>query len=100
MICDINLSSITWPVADNQEINDPTEKLFVDSFNELGLSQCINVPTHIKGRTLDLLITNSQQLLINASGFPITLFTVLHFVSGLPVNSPTRYTKPGKLLIP
>ena len=38
--------------------------------------------------------------IINASGFVITLFTVLHFVSGLPVNSPTRYTKPGKFLIP
>merc|ERR1712150_155960 len=35
--------------------------------NELGLSQCINVPTHIKGRTLDLLVTNSQQLLLNTN---------------------------------
>ena len=42
MVGDINLSKITWPLVDNQEINDPTEKLFVDSFNELGLSQCIN----------------------------------------------------------
>ena len=52
----------TWPLTDNQEINDPMEKLFVDSFNELGLSQCINVPTHIKGRTLDLLVTNIELL--------------------------------------
>ena len=67
IVGDINLSKITWPLADNQEINDPMEKLFVDSFNELGLSQCINVPTHIKGRTLDLLVTNSQQLLLNTN---------------------------------
>ena len=65
IVGDFNLSHVTWPLADNQEKNDPTEKMFVDSFNELDLSQCINVPTHIKGRTLDLLITNSQPLLLN-----------------------------------
>ena len=64
IVGDINLSNVTWPLADNQVINDPTEKLFVDSFNELGLSQCINVPTHIKGRTLDLIVTNNKPLLL------------------------------------
>ena len=39
------------------------EKLFVDSFDEFGLTQCITEPTHIKGRTLDLLLTNSKNSL-------------------------------------
>ena len=67
IVGDLNLSKVTWPIADNQEISDSTEKLFVESFSELGLTQCINVPTHIKGRTLDLLVTNSDQLLLNTN---------------------------------
>ena len=39
------------------------EKLFVDSFEDRGLDQCLTVPTHIKGRTLDILLTNSQSLI-------------------------------------
>ena len=65
IVGDINLSKVSWPLPNNHIINDPIEKLFVDSFDELGLSQCITVPTHIKGRSLDLLLTNSKQLLVN-----------------------------------
>ena len=45
--------------------NSPVGLLFVDSFDELGLDQCITVPTHDKGRTLDLVVTNSQPLVTN-----------------------------------
>ena len=46
-----------------------TDKLFVDSFNGLGLDQCISGPTHNKGRTLDLMLTNSKNFVteINVS---------------------------------
>ena len=39
------------------------DQLFVDSFNELGLQQCALEPTHIKGRTLDILLTNQRPLI-------------------------------------
>ena len=37
--------------------------MFVDSFEDRGLDQCLTVPTHIKGRTLDILLTNSKSLI-------------------------------------
>ena len=37
------------------------DKLLNDSFDELGLDQLVNEPTHVKGKTcLDLLLTNSK----------------------------------------
>ena len=60
---DFNLSTVTWPVDETHVISKHIEKIFVDSFNELGLTQCINAPTHNKGRTLDLLLTNGAQLI-------------------------------------
>ena len=34
---DFNLSSVTWPLDDNALIRNPIEKLFVNSFSDLGL---------------------------------------------------------------
>ena len=65
IIGDFNLSSISWPLLENQCSSNPIEKLFVESFTEKGLDQCITEPTHIKGRTLDLLLTNNQSLISN-----------------------------------
>ena len=68
---DFNLSCVNWPIDENNPIINPVEKLFVDSFFELGLSQCILQPTHDKGRTLDLLLTNYPGLInnLNVSGW-------------------------------
>ena len=63
IVGDFNLSTITWPVENSSSNN--TEKLFSDTFNELGLTQCISRPTHSKGRTLDLLLTSHSQLIDN-----------------------------------
>ena len=41
------------------------DKLFIDSFSELGLAQCVSGPTHTKGKTLDILLTNSQHIVSN-----------------------------------
>ena len=65
IICTVNLSSISWPLLENQCSSNPIEKLFVESFTEKGLDQCITEPTHNKGRTLDLLLTNNQSLISN-----------------------------------
>ena len=63
IVGDFNLSGVSWPLDEKIPITNGVEKLFVDSFDELGLNQCITEPTHIKGRTLDLLLTNSKNSL-------------------------------------
>ena len=63
IVGDFNLSGVAWPISANQDISRGIEKLFVDSFEDRGLDQCLTVPTHIKGRTLDILLTNSQSLI-------------------------------------
>ena len=66
IIGDFNLSSANWPLDDgNTHSLNRIDKLFVDSFSELGLSQLITGPTHIKGRTLDILLTNQSPLVSN-----------------------------------
>ena len=50
IVGDFNLSGVSWPFSANQDISRGIEKLFVDS---------LTVPTHIKGRTLDIILTNS-----------------------------------------
>ena len=59
---DFNLRCISWPLSDESELSIGTEKLFADSFQELGLDQSITEPTHNKGRILDLLLTNSKNI--------------------------------------
>ena len=62
---DFNLSGVSWPLEENSTNCTPTENLFVQSFQNFGLSQCIEYPTHSKGKTLDLLLTNHSQLVNN-----------------------------------
>ncbi len=69
IIGDFNLSSVNWLANsdhDHTSVN-PTEKLFLDSFNEFGLSQSIITPTHNKNKTLDILLSNHSQLISNLS---------------------------------
>ena len=56
VIGDFNLRNVSW---EDLEGTAPIEQSFVDSFNDLGLVQCINQPTHKDGRTLDILLTNT-----------------------------------------
>ncbi|KAL5249446.1 hypothetical protein ACHWQZ_G018338 [Mnemiopsis leidyi] len=63
IVGDLNLSSINWPeTEDTQENIDRIDRLFLNSFSELGLHQCVLEPTHVKGRTLDILLTNFREL--------------------------------------
>ncbi len=65
IVGDFNLSSVSWPLNDDIIIRHRLDRLFIDSFNELGLHQCINNPTHCKGKTLDLLLTNDASAVNN-----------------------------------
>lgn len=40
--------------------SDPHAKVFLDLLSSLGLKKRVNVPTHISGHTLDLLITREH----------------------------------------
>ena len=60
---DFNLSSVSWPLNEDSHDHNRIDHLFIDSFDELGLLQCIEEPTHIKGRTLDLLLTNNRPII-------------------------------------
>ena len=99
IVGDFNLNGIHWPIEDDYVIRDPTELSFVDSFKELGLTQCITMPTHIKGKTLDLVLTNYAPLIDNLSvsgtdsicksdHFPITFDVKVN----VKINKPMKRT--------
>ena len=66
IVGDLNLNSVTWPLSDANNSANRLDKMFLDSFFELGLEQLINDPTHVKGRVLDLLLTNNSSLVRNS----------------------------------
>ena len=70
IVGDFNLKSISWPRSEDMGNGNGTDKLFVDSFNGFGLDQCISGPTHNKGRTLDLMLTNSKNFVTEVNVSP------------------------------
>ena len=55
LIGDLNLSKTNWNTL---ESTCAVEQCFVDMFSDLGLTQLVNQPTHNKGNTLDVVLTN------------------------------------------
>ena len=70
IVGDLNLSSVSWPITEDSQFTDGIDKLFIDSFRELGLHQFITEPTHRKNNTVDLLLTNSESLISNINILP------------------------------
>ena len=62
LIGDLNLNKVSW--SENISTSNFQEK-FLDTFNDLNFDQLIDKPTHYKGNTLDVLLTNSPQLISN-----------------------------------
>ena len=60
LIGDFNLRNVNWET--NSSSNN-VEQLFLEEFFRLGLIQCIKAPTHIKDNILDVLLTNSENLI-------------------------------------
>ena len=57
---DLNLNQVSW------QDNSTTSKLqnkFIQTFNDLNLEQLINQPTHKNGNILDILLTNSPEII-------------------------------------
>ena len=63
LIGDINLNQVSWPV--NSNTTNRIQKEFLETFDDLNLDQLIVSPTHIGGGTLDLLLTNTPQIISN-----------------------------------
>ena len=94
---DFNLSGVSWPINDNTIIHSPIEKLFIDSFLDLGLDQCIYCPTHTKGKTLDLLLTNQSHLLQDLKILNHdSICKSDHFSITFNVKTSIRHQKPTK----
>lgn len=66
IIGDINMPKTDW---DTLTSTDNIEQAFVDTFNDLSLTQLIHEPTHSKGNILDYILTdkpgNISQIIIN-----------------------------------
>ena len=59
---DLNLNSVAWPEG---YATNEIEKRFVDLFNDLGMQQLVNDPTHDHGRILDLAYESAHSIIKN-----------------------------------
>ena len=57
VIGDFNLKGVNWATGNSKNF---LENEFINGFSDLGLLQCIDVPTHNKGNILDILLTKSK----------------------------------------
>ena len=64
IVGDFNLPDVCWSSLTGSTL---VSNLFCDFVFESILTQLINCPTHIKGNTLDILLTNNDSLIRNLS---------------------------------
>ena len=64
LIGDLNLDEISW--SENSSSNE-LQRDFIDTFDDLNFDQLIQGPTHIKGKTLDVLLTSCPELISDIS---------------------------------
>ena len=57
---DLNLDSVDWT---RQSTPNSLHKKYLDTFNDIGLIQMIDEPTHSKGGLLDLVLTNNPNVI-------------------------------------
>ena len=63
LIGDINLNQVTWALTGN--ITSKIQGEFLETFDDLNFDQLIETPTHKEGKILELLLTNSPQIISN-----------------------------------
>ena len=73
IVGDFNLNGVEW-VSGNA--SNSLEREFLNGFAELGLLQCINVSTHNKGKTLDILLTKSTSYLKDINVIDVERFCI------------------------
>ncbi|HBI40457.1 MAG TPA: hypothetical protein DDY16_05865 [Tenacibaculum sp.] len=97
IIGDFNLSSISWSNSFPAQNSTNIDKMFFDSFSELGLLQCIRESTHIKGRTLDILLSNHVELITDVKVDSLgSICRSDHSPIEFKVKVATRFSKPKK----
>ena len=94
LIGDLNLSSVEdW---DNPHSTCSLEALYIDLFNDLGLSCLINSPTHREGNVLDLLLTNWPGIIKDIVIEPDHICHSDHFAVSFKVKKNMSRKKPVK----
>jgi hypothetical protein len=59
VVGDFNMPKVQW---DQFHSRDNVDQLFLNTFSNLAFDQLIDVPTHIKGNILDLLLSNNPRV--------------------------------------
>ena len=62
LIGDLNLNQVNWT---DKVTRISLQEKFLDTFNDLNFDQLIDKSTHIRGNILDVLLTNSPQIISN-----------------------------------
>ena len=94
LIGDFNLKKTLWPDGNS---NVEIENKFINTFNDLGFTQLIEGITHEDGGTLDLLLTNSPDLINNVNILePNDICTSDHFGLTFNLNVNVKRKKSSK----
>ena len=97
IVGDFNLNSISWPRSEDMGNGNCTDKLYIDSSHGFGLDQCISGPTYNKGRTLDLMLTNSKNFVTEINVSPDSyLCKSDHYLLTFEVKSNVKHNKVPK----
>ena len=89
LVGDFNLPDINW---DTLSAQSATSELFCDFVFDNNLTQFVNNPTHIKGNTLFLILTNSSQLVkkLSTNFHPHPMHFIITFIIPESVPSPAQ----------
>ena len=94
VVGDINLPDVNW---ENYSSPNNIEQMFLDSFSNFGLEQIVRTSTHIKGNTLDLILTDKPQLLSDLKVTAINLPCKSdHYNTSFQVNTKIKRIKDPK----
>ena len=101
IVGDFNFPDLTPTNWETGLTDSLLEQSFITLFSNLDLTQCIKEPTHIKGNTLDLLLTNNTHSLSDILVKPEqSICDSDHFLITFSINSITKRKKSAKRKIP
>ena len=97
LIGDFNLSNADWS---NNCSSNGTEQAFIEEFIRAGLIQLINQPTHFRGNTLDILLTNSENTIDNLAILHTSCICKSdHYTISFDIKIKIKRKKPTKIKV-
>ena len=97
LIGDFYLSNADWS---NNYSSNGTEQAFIEEFIRAGLIQLINQPTHFRGNTLDILLTNSENTIDNLAILHTSgICKSDHYTISLDIKIKIKRIKPTKIKV-